>query len=195
MRCSSLYSDKSRRQLCQVVVLMSLLLVGCVTQKIPEDALRLSESSLEIRSIQTRNFVAPSENEILAAAVALLQDLHYNLDEISPPLGVLTGSKLTDADSDSEKVGLFLLDILCAVGGGGDCTASSTASDSQTTIVTIVVLPSLSRKGEFVTRMTLQRVIIDKQTRVKLMETIDDPEIYQRAFEKLSKSIFLQINE
>ena len=187
--------DGCQKRLALWLALLSSILAGCATPRIPEDALRLTESSLETRSIQTRNFDAPSENEILAASVAVLQDMGYNLDEIEKPLGVLTASKLSDADSTSEKAGLMLLDILCLAGGSMDCTAYSGASDSQKITVTLVVLPSLSRKGEFVSRITLQRVVFDKQERVKYMEVIDDQEIYQQIFEKLAKSIFLQVNE
>ena len=187
--------DGCQKRLALWLALLSSILAGCATARIPEDALRLTESSLETRSIQTRNFDAPSENEVLAASVAVLQDMGYNLDEIEKPLGVLTASKLSDADSTSEKAGLMLLDMLCLAGGSIDCTAYSGASDSQKITVTLVVLPSLSRKGEFVSRITLQRVVFDKQERVKYMGVIDDQEIYQQIFEKLAKSIFLQVNE
>jgi hypothetical protein len=78
---------------------------GCAT-KIPEDALRLPESTLDIRSIQTRTFAAPSENEILAATIAALQDMEYNIDRIEKPLGVITASKVSDADSAGETTAL-----------------------------------------------------------------------------------------
>ena len=196
MRSSSVHISRYRQLPFLSTALICLLLVGCATTpKIPEDALRLSESSLEIRNIQTRNFTAPTENEILAASVAVLQDMEYNLDEVEKPLGVLTASKLSDADSTSQKAGLFFLDLLCAAGGSGGCNSSSTADDSQKIIVTLVVLPSLAKKEEFVARVTLQRIVFDKQARIKLIETIDDPETYQQIFEKLSKSIFLQVNE
>jgi hypothetical protein len=195
MCVSSASFEGCQKRLVQGVALLSLVLVGCAAQRLPQDALRLSESSLETRSIQTRNFEAPSENEILAASVAVLQDMGYNLEEIEKPLGVLTASKLSDADSTSEKTGLILLDMLCFAGGSTDCTAFSGASDSQKITVTLVVLPSLSRKGEFVSRITLQRVVFDKQKRVKYMGVIDNQEIYQQIFEKLAKSIFLEVNE
>lgn len=196
MKSSFIHAALNRRGLLISAMLAPLFLAGCaVTPKIPEDALRLTESSLEIRSIQTRSFAVPSETEILAASVAVLQDMEYNLDRIEKPLGVLTASKLSDADSASQQAGLFLLDILCAASGSGSCDSSSTADDSQKIMVTLVVLPSLAKKGEFVTRVTIQRVVYDKMARVKLLETISDPEIYQQIFENLSKSIFLQVNE
>ncbi len=171
------------------------LLTGCtMSGKIPEDALRLPESSLEIRSLQSRKYTAPSEAKILAASVAVLQDMEYNVDRIERSLGIITASKLADADSGAEKTGLFLLDILCAM-GGGDCQAMSMASDEQLIMLTLVVQPSLTNREEYVARVTLQRVVRDKMDRIKLRESIDDPEEYQQIFARLSKSIFLQVNQ
>ena len=176
-------------------VLATLFLAGCATKGIPEDALRLQESSLEIRNIQMRTFSAASEMEILAASVAVLQDMEYGIDEIERPLGVLTASKLADADSPKQKTGLFFLDLLCLIGGGDDCDSGTHADDAQKIMLTMVVMPSLGNEKEFVTRVTLQRVIYDKESRVTLREKIVDPQIYQQIFENLSKSIFLQANE
>ena len=170
------------------------LLSGCAAT-IPQDALRLSESTLDVRSIQTRTFAAPSESEILTATIATLQDMEYNIDRIEQPLGVITASKVSDADSAGEKTGLFILDFFCVVTGSGDCNAMSTAKDKQHITLTVVVLPSLARSGEYVTRITIQRVIFDKAERIKVLERIDDAEIYQQIFENLSKAIFIQVSD
>jgi hypothetical protein len=58
----------------------------------------------------------------------------------------------------------------------------------------MVVLPSLGGKDEYVARVTLQRIVFDKQDRVNLKEAIVDPLVYQQIFENLSKSLFLQAN-
>jgi hypothetical protein len=172
-----------------------VVLSGCVaTPKIPEAALRLQESTIDIRTIQSRSFAAPSETIILAAAVAVLQDMEYNLDSIEKPLGVLSASKVSDADSTSEKTGLFLLDVLCAA-GGTPCNNMANASDKQKIAVTLVVLPSLATKGEFVARVTIQRIVFNKQQQVTLTEPVVDAETYQKIFDKLSQSIFLQVNK
>lgn len=170
------------------------VLSGCAAT-IPEDALRLPESTLDIRSIQTRTFAAPSENEILAATIAALQDMEYNIDRIEKPLGVITASKVSDADSAVETTGLILLDVLCAISGGGGCDASKSARDEQHITLTMVVLPSLAREGEYVTRITIQRVIFDKAERIKVLERIDDAAIYQQIFDNLSKAIFIQVSD
>ncbi len=169
-------------------------LSGCA-ETIPKDALRLPESTLDVRSIQTRTFAAPSEIEILTATIATLQDMEYNVDRIEKPLGVITASKVSDADSAGEKTGLFILDLLCVATGSGDCDAMSSAKDEQHITLTMVVLPSLARRGEYVTRITIQRVIFDKAERIKVLERIDDAETYQQIFENLSKAIFIKVSE
>ena len=173
-------------------LLLIALLGGCASS-IPEAALRLPESTLEVRSIQTRTLAAPSEIDILTAAIAVLQDMEFNIERIEKPLGVITASKVTDADSRSEKTGLMFLDVLCALGGGGGCDAMSTAQDDQHITLTMVVLPSLARSGEYTARITIQRVIYDKMDRIKVLERIDDAQTYQQIFDNLRKSLFLQV--
>lgn len=175
-------------------LLLVALLGGCAAS-IPESALRLPESTLEVRSIQTRTLEAPSEIDILTATIAVLQDMEFNIERIEKPLGVITASKVADADSASEKTGLFFLDVLCALGGSSDCRAMTTAQDDQHITLTLVVLPSLARAGEFTARITIQRVIYDKMDRIKVLERIDDPETYQQIFENLRKSLFIQVGE
>ena len=176
----------------------SLLLIsvlGACATSIPEPALRLSESTLEVRSVQTRTLAAPSEIDILRATIAVLQDMEFNIDRIEKPLGVITASKVTDADSQTEKTRLFFLDLLCGLGASGGCDAMSTANDDQHITLTMVVLPSLARDAEYSTRITIQRVIYDKMGRIKVLERIGDAETYQQIFDNLRKSLFIQVGE
>ncbi len=180
---------------CLAVLAVSMLSACATTSGIPEDALRLPESTLDVRAIQTRTFAAPSEIAILAAAIALLQDMEYNIDRIEKSLGVITASKVTDADSASQKTGLFILDMLCVISMSGGCDAMSKASDEQHLTVTMVVLPSLARSGEYATRITIQGVLYDKAERILVLERIDDAEIYQEIFDNLRKAIYIQVSE
>ena len=83
-------------------LLLTAIMAGCATE-VPETALRLPESTLEVRSIQTRTLAAPSEIDILTATIAVLQDMEFNIDRIEKPLGVITASKVTDADSSQRE--------------------------------------------------------------------------------------------
>ena len=48
--------------------------------------------------MQTRKLEAPSEIAILTATIAVLQDMEFNVDRIEKSLGVITASKVSDAD-------------------------------------------------------------------------------------------------
>lgn len=172
-------------------VLVLGMLTGCAAS-IPKSALRLPESALDTRSMQTRTFEAPSEDDILTATVATLQDMEFNIERIERELGVITASKVSDADSTGEKTLLVFLEIACVLSNDFSCDAMSTAMDEQRITATMVVLPSLARSGTFVTRITIQRAIFDKTGRIKVLEQIDDAETYQQIFENLAKAIFIQ---
>ena len=174
-------------------LLIMAMVSGCAAS-IPQDALRLPESTLDVRAMQTRTFEAPTENDILIAAVAVLQDMEFNVERIEKPLGVITASKITDADSSSEMTGLFFLQLLCAASGSVSCDAMSSASDDQHIVLTMVVLPSLARSDAFTVRVTIQRVIYDKLDRMKVQERIEDEQSYQDIFENLRKSLFIQVS-
>lgn len=170
-----------------------LLLVGCAPT-MPKDALRLPESTLELRSIQTRSFEAKSETAILAATVATMQDMEYNIDAIQVDLGVITASKTSDASSKSAIAGYTMLELLCRA-GGTNCDASGKIPDKFRTTITMVVLPSLARPGEFTARITLHYATINTQGKVIEQKSIVEEETYQEVFEILSKAIFVQANE
>jgi len=169
---------------------------GCAS--IPEDAYKLPPSELKERDAQTRIFAAADEAQILRASTALLQDMEYNIDAIEYPLGVLTATKMTDADDAAQKAGLASADIAMLVlygitginlGAGGYYLS---ADDKIKLTMTLVVLPSLSNKGHFAVRATLQSELIAKSEQVKVVQIIKDPVIYQEIFAKLSKSLSLE---
>ena len=175
--------------------MLAVLFGGCATESVPKEALRLEESTLEVRAIQTRKLQAPSEAAILTATIAVLQDMEFNVDRIEKPLGVISASKVSDADDTGEKVGLFLLDLLCGGSSGNGCDNLSKAKDDQHILLTMVVLPSLERSGEYSVRVTIQRVIFDHMDRVKILERITAPEIYQEVFDNLRRALAIEINE
>jgi len=176
-----------------VTVFVVLLLAGCAPT-MPKSALRLPESTLELRSIQSRSFEAESEAAILAATVAAMQDMEYNIDTVQIDLGVITASKTTDASSNSAMVGYTMLELLCAV-RGTYCDTSEKIPDKFKTTITMVVLPSLARRGEFTARITLHYVTINTRGKVIEQESIVEAEIYQQVFERLTNAIFIQANE
>lgn len=175
--------------------MLAVLLSGCATDSVPKEALRLEESTLEVRSIQTRKLAAPTETAILTATIAVLQDMEFNIDRIEKPLGVISASKVSDADDSGEKFGLLLLDLLCAGSSGSGCNHMATAKDEQHILLTMVVLPSLERTDEYSVRVTVQRVIYDQEDRVKILERITTAETYQEVFDNLRQALYIEVNE
>lgn len=183
------------RRLGGLVLALAVCAGGCAG--IPESAYRLPMSTVEVRAIQTRSFEVADESDIIAASVALLQDMEYNVDEVEPPLGLLTASKVVDVDSTVQQAGLIALDVialvLAAAGGGSPSGSAYMGADDQVGLeLTLVVLPSLAREGEYTARVTVKSTLLDKGHRIKEQSVIEDPEIYQEIFEKLSKALYLE---
>ena len=179
----------------RIILLASVgfMLTGC--QTLPDDAFRLTESALELRELQTREYEGVSDIEILSASSAVLQDLGYALDEVEKELGVLSASKRADAKDATETAGKIALDVAdCLLTLFISCEADSYRStkDVQDIKLTLVVLPD-PRKGDvYSVRVTIQRVVWARSGDLYDQETINDVRVYQAFFDKLSKSVFLE---
>ncbi len=168
-------------------------LVGC--NSLPEDAFRLSETSLETRQLQTRQYEEVAEGQILSASVGLLQDLGYTLDELDKDLGVISASKKASATNEAQVVGGVAVDVLgCLVTYLLKCNNKSYKKTDkvQDIRLTLVVLPILEKESTLFVRVTMQRIVWDRANRISKQATIIDTEVYQEFFSKLDKSLFLE---
>lgn len=162
-----------------------LLLAGC-EQGIPKEALQLSPDSLERRQTQTRVFETKDEAQLLSASAALLQDLGFTLDESEVALGVIVGSK----DRDAVETGQVVTSIAVAVLFG-----ASVPWDQNQKIRAAVVTRDLAERNGYAVRLTMQRIVWNTQGQVSKTEPLDEPEMYQEFFDRLSKSVFLDAHE
>ena len=96
-----------------IVILISLSLVGCAT--IPKDFLKLSPDSLKNRELQTRQFDATNEEEIIAACAGVLQDLGYTLQDSETKLGLVVADKDRDATDAGQVAFATVATILSAL--------------------------------------------------------------------------------
>lgn len=160
---------------------IALSLYGCET--IPKDAFKLSESSLEIRQLQTRFYEAEDEIALISSGIGVLQDMGYSIDETEKDAGLVTASKNVDATN----AGQVAAAIFVALVGGG-----SMAIDKEQKIkVSFVSKPSDSRDG-YLARATFQRIVWNSQGQISVAETLKTPELYTEFFDKLSKSVFFE---
>lgn len=167
-------------------VAASLLLTGC-QQTIPKEALDLKQVTVEKRQRQTRYFDTLDEEKLLAASAAVLQDLGFSLDESETDLGVIVGSKDRDAMEAGQVVGAV---ILFALSG-----AVVPIDDRQKIRVSLVSRPMSDDGERTALRVTFQRVVWNTQNIVSRAEPLDEPELYQEFFDRLSQSVFLEAHE
>ena len=174
-------------------VLLIFMLTACGTT--PHNAFRLSESALAIRDLQTREYPSMTDEEILSASMAVLQDLGYTIDEMEGTLGVLSASKRADASDQIKVFGSLALDgVKCVFTFGLGCTGSNykKSADVQDIRLTLVTRPKPNDNHDVIVRVTIQRIVWDKTGRISEQQSITDNAVYSSFFEKMSKAVFLE---
>ncbi len=169
-----------------IAVLLCALLSACAG-KIPKDALQLTQDSLERRQLQSRVYDTKDEATILAASAAVLQDLGFNLDESETRLGVIVGSKRRGAMEAGQVAGAIAMGVIFGVRMSVDKEQKIRAS--------LVTRPSGKRGERMTVRVTFQRMVWNTEGKISKVEPIDEPNIYQEFFTRLSKSIFLEAHK
>ena len=172
-----------------VAAIAMLFVGGCAT--IPKDALVLSPESMQLRQLQTRRIDGISEKALLTAAAGVVQDLGFNIDESETKLGVIVASKDRSAFNAAQITGA----VVAALFG-----VYTSVDKTQKIRASIVTRPALASDGSpmpdsQLIRITIQRVVWNTANQVSRIEAIEEPLIYQEFFEKLSKSIFLEVQQ
>jgi len=171
-----------------LVVFLCLGVIGCAS--VPKGFLKPSEGYLEKRQLQMRQYDTTNEEQIITAVAGVLQDLGFTLDESETKLGLVSASKKADATSKGQVVGAVLLDMLAALGGSSS-NNTARCDKSQVVKTSVITKPSLDRK-KMVVRVTFQRIVWNMSNQINRVETINEPQIYQKFYEGLSKAIFLE---
>lgn len=189
---------------CLTVVAM---LAGCAGQ-IPPEALQFQPDNLANRQMQSRKYDIKTEKELLSASSNVLQDMGFNLDESNVPLGVIAASKSRDATDGGQVAGAILLGVLFgAAAVNYDKTQKIRASlvTKPAAIKDPIHVSVETKTGKqvkfdqpveasngYIVRVTFQRMVWNQRGILTKIEGINDADIYQEFYEKLSKSIFLQ---
>ena len=204
-------ATRGRLRRVALMALCFLLVAGCAT--VSDNSMQLSADSLQLRQLQTRRIEGIDEPALLAASVGVLQDLGFNIDESEMRLGVIVASKDRSAVDLGDAVGDMVADSLFKVAldamfsalfgdnfdeGDDDDDEDIVYDVTQKIRASIVTRPAVDssgqpRKDAQVIRITLQRLVWDSEGKISHAESIEDPKIYQRFFDRLSKSIFLEL--
>ena len=171
-----------------IILLFSITLIGCTA--IPKGFLKLPEGYLGKRQLQMRKYDTTDTEKVISAVAGVLQDLGFTLDESETKIGFIAASKTADATNGAQVVGAVLLDLFSAMAGAYS-NYSSQVDAVQCIKVSAIVRPSLDGKSTVV-RVTFQRVVWNASNQISRVETINEPKIYQKFFDSLSKSLFLE---
>ena len=164
------------KKILSTIILSTLLIFGLnACNTVPKGALALTQDSMELRQLQTRSFNTTNEKKLLISAAGVLQDLGFTIDESETKLGVIVGSK----DRDAMEAGQIAAAVIIAAFSGA--------------IRASIVTRPVGKKTNL--RITLQRVVWNTGGQITRREPIEDEEIYQGFFEKLSKAMFLTAHE
>lgn len=170
-------------QISLVFILVALTISAC-QKGIPREALMFTPESLADRHLQTRIFETNHEGKLLEASAAVLQDLGFTIDESEVKCGVIVCSKDRNV-TEFYDVGLsiiaslFFIDYEYAV--------------RQKVLASLVTRPL--EENRIAVRISFQHLVWDTQKELIKNERINEPEIYQEFFSKLSKSVFLTAQE
>ncbi len=173
--------------LLSLLAIMVLVLTSCGSS-IPKGAFKLTPELLQKRVLKTRKYEGISEVDILSASAGVLQDLGFNIDESESKLGLIVGSKVRDATEIGQEVWWWTKALLLR------WTAFTDETDDYQKFRASVVIRPISEdndKTHYVS-VTFQRIVWDTADKISKQETLNEPEIYQEFFDRLSKSVFLE---
>ena len=166
-----------------IMILTGLTLIAC-QKSIPREALMLTPEALADRQLQTRVFETGDESKLLEASAALLQDLGFTIDESEVRCGVIVCSKDRNV-TESYDVALSIVASVFFI--------DYEYATRQKVLASLVTKPLVENR--IAVRITFQHLVWDTKKELIKNERVNEPEIYQEFFSKLSKSVFLTAQE
>lgn len=149
------------------IILVLLLLTSCKTAGTPSDAFVLLQSSVAKRQIESRTFETSDKKLLIQNVVATLQDFGFEIHESDASTGLVSGAK-------QQKEGDFY-------GANSDIRVTVTANVFKT--------------NASVVRANFQKIIPSHDPRLFRAEPILEINLYQKFFDRLEQSLFLNRNE
>ena len=170
-------------KICAILICLGSFLVAC-QNGILREALTLSPESLKDRQLQTRIFEDIDEKKLLMASAAVLQDLGFTINETEARAGVIACSRDRNVTDPREVV---LSIVLLFLG------FNHPYAERQKVRASLITTPLTYRR--IAVRITFQHMVWNSNHVLIKCEQMNEPEIYQEFFSKLSKSVFLVAHE
>jgi hypothetical protein len=179
-----------RRSSEKALLVAALAFAGCA--EMPPDYIAVKPGDAAQRELQGRRFDGIGEQQLLDAAVGVLQDLGFTVDITNAELGFVQGAKEREAKAPDQTLVLLIVAALAA--SQGSSVPVGQMRQDQTISVLLTVRPA--REGDARSHVVL--VTFHNHVRQPLLRTarpLRDPVLYQSFFELLSKALFLQAHK
>ncbi len=176
------------------LICLGLLLSACDTGNPVSDVMEFDKAQSSRAFIQSKNFENVNLEMALTSGVNVLQDMGFSINNTDLDLGLITAEKKVDA---KDKVGITLAvttSILSALSGSYGGNSMKDISKEQLIKVSLVATYKKAKKSTTL-RINFHRIVWDMEGSIMRRELIEEPEIYREFYSKLSKSIFLEVNE
>ena len=148
------------------------------------DVLKLEPESMAQRQLQTRKYSTTAEEKIRNACISVLQDSGFTVENTDAKLGTILASKQREAVESGQVAGAIIIAVIFGV--------AIPIDKNQSMFASIVVSPAASEKNASLVRITFSRLVWNDRGAVSKAERLEDPEVYQTFFTKLSKGLFLE---
>jgi|APGre2960657444_1045066.scaffolds.fasta_scaffold199347_1 hypothetical protein len=148
------------------------------------DVLKLEPESMAQRQLQTRKYSTTAEEKIRNACISVLQDSGFTVENTDAKLGTILASKQREAVESGQVAGALIIAVIFGV--------AIPIDKNQSMFASIVVSPAASEKNASLVRITFSRLVWNDRGAVSKAERLEDPEVYQTFFTKLSKGLFLE---
>jgi hypothetical protein len=168
-----------------------ILLSACLPPEIPKEALQLTEESPARRKLQSRRFETKDEQALLTATSAVLKDLGFTIDQESPELGLIAGSKKEEPHNFGGMATSAAVAVISSA-----LSVPTTVPYSKERLIRASVVTGRQKNGNSTAvRFTLQLVVWNTEGKVARSELLEEPAAYRAFFDQLSKSTSLEAHE
>jgi len=171
---------------CITILAVTILVVGCISP--PPHVFLVTPEMLAQRQLETRRYDGIKEADLLSACANVLQDLGFQLENSETRLGVLTVIKQRDARNGGEIIVSVIVTILSG--------KPMPYSKDQSIRASLVVRPVNDSNGNVLpdshyVRISIQRLVRRTDNSI-YVQTLRDPKLYERFYDRLSKSVFIE---
>jgi hypothetical protein len=170
-----------------VLLVLALAASACAAttrSELPEPP----RTPLELRQAQSRTFDTPDARLVLKAALNVLQDQGFVIQQAEFQLGVVTA--VTEWRSGQRSQGLRILKWVAALPTYGASLLIPTGHDEFSAVEAVVnVNPEAERTR---VRISMVAKVRDDKGAIRSVQPIEDPLAYQKILAGLDKAVYLQ---